>query len=105
MKKFLFCLLVLGSVVSFSNCDLKADKLVGKVITKKLTYSKNDNLAFMNLGKEGMKYKYAVLENHSTHTVNRAFLELDMSKGIVYQENIADDTMTKIYEDKSSICK
>lgn len=105
MKKvFLVSLLVLSSA-GFANCDLKAENLVKKVIKQKLTVSSKDNLKYYEPEIDGKKYSYQVFEDHKTHTVNRAFLVLDMKTGTVYKENIASDSLDKIYKDSKSICK
>ena len=44
-------------------------------------------------------------QDHETHIVNRAYLTLDMKTGIVYKENIAEDKMEKIYQNKNFSCK
>ena len=106
MKKGIFLLALITGTVAFSNCDIKAEKLLNTVIKEKLTVSKNDNLKYYSPEKDGDGYyKYQVFENHDTHTVNRAYIELDMKTGTAYKMNIADDKLEKIYQDKSSVCK
>lgn len=105
MKKIILVVLVLVSSLGFSNCDAEAEKLLEKVIKEKMTKSKEDKLKYFDPTINGNKYEYTVFEDHDTHTVNRAFLTLDLSTGIVYKYNTADDSLVKIYQDKKSICK
>ena len=106
MKKVIFILAFLTGATAFSNCDVKAEKLLDIVIEKKLTVSKNDNLKYFEPEKDGDKYyKYQVFEDHSDYIVNRAYVELNMETGTVFKLNIADDKLEKIYQDKKSICK
>ncbi|MCP1225447.1 hypothetical protein [Sebaldella sp. S0638] len=106
MKKGIFLLAFIIGVSAFSNCDVKAEKLLNTVIKEKLTISKNDNLKYYTPEMDGADYyKYQIFENHETHTVKRAYIELDMKTGTAYKMNIADDKLEKIYQDKKSVCK
>ena len=106
MKKGIFLLALITGAAAFSNCDAKAEKLLNTVIKDKLIVSKNDNLKYYSPEKDGPGYyKYQIFEDHDTHTVNRAYIELDMKTGTAYKMNIADDKLEKIYQDKSSVCK
>jgi hypothetical protein len=106
MKKVIFILTLILGVSAFSNCDIKAEELINILIEKKLTVSKNDNLKYFEPETDGKGYyKYQVFEDHNTHIVNRAYIELDMKTGTAYKLDIADDTLKKIYQNKKSICK
>ena len=105
MKKLIIGIFLVSGIMNFANCSLNADKLVKNVIKQKLTFSPEDNLKYFSPEINGKEYKYEVFEDHDTHTVNRAYLKLDMKTGTVYKENIAEDKMEKIYQDRSLRCK
>ena len=105
MRKLMIGIFLIFGVISFSNCALNADKLVKTVIKQKLTVSSKDNLKYFEPEVNGKEYKYEIFEDHETHTVNRAYIVLDMKTGIAYKENIADDKLEKIYQNKNLRCK
>lgn len=105
MKRAIIGIFLILGAISFSNCDLNAEKLIKTVIKRKLTFSSKDNLKYFAPEINGKEYKYEIFEDHDTHTVNRAYIMLDMKTGIAYKENIADDKLEKIYQNKSLICK
>ena len=105
MRKLVVGIFLVLGIISFSDCSLNAEKLVTTVIKEKLTVSPEDNLKYFAPEINGKEYKYEIFEDHDTHTVNRAYIMLDMKTGIAYKENIADDKLEKIYENKSFICK
>ena len=105
MNKLIVGIYLVFGIISFSNCDLNAEKLLKTVIKEKLTVSPEDNLKYFSPEINGKEYKYEVFEDHDTHTVNRAYIELDMKTGTAYKMNIADDKLEKIYQDKKSVCK
>ena len=104
-KKRIFLLALITGAAAFSNCDAKAEKLLKTVIKEKLTVAENDNLKYLSETDEPDYYKYRIFEDHDTHTVYRAYVELDMKTGSVFKMNTENDRLEKIYQDKSSICK
>ena len=105
MRKMVLGISLIFGVISFSNCSLNADKLIKTVIKQKLTVSPRDNLKYFPPEINGKEYKYEVFEDHDTHTVNRAYILIDMKTGTAYKENIADDKLEKIYQSKKIKCK
>ena len=105
MKKLIIGIFLVFGIISYSNCNLNAEKLLEIVIKEKLTFSPEDNLKYFNPEVDGKEYKYEVFEDHETHIVNRAYLTLDMETGIVYKENIAEDKVEKIYQNENFSCK
>ncbi|ACZ07386.1 Uncharacterised protein [Sebaldella termitidis] len=105
MNKLIVGIYLVFGIISFSNCDLNAEKLLKTVIKEKLTVSPEDNLKYFNPEINGKEYKYEIFEDHETHIVNRAYVILNMETGIVYRENIAEDKVEKIYQNKNLSCK
>lgn len=106
MKKVILILAFVIGTAAFSNCNVKAKKLLDAVIEKKLTVSKNDKLKYFEPEMDGNKYyKYKVFEDHGDYVVYRTYVELNMETGTVFELNTANDRLEEIYQDKKNICK